>query len=133
MSTYVRKIKHEEADIMTPSDLQARYCESLTLVPSTTATTDGNGDDVDVGDYIEAIIFANVSSVSGTDPTLDIVIEGKDPISGNYATIDSFPTITSTGTYVLQITNFGKTIRARWTVGGTSPSFTFSVGGWFKT
>jgi hypothetical protein len=69
----------------------------------------------------------NVTAASGTTPTLDVVIE--DTLDGaNWNTIGTFTQLTAAGRQVINITTpFSDTIRVRWTVGGTTPSFTSSV------
>lgn len=68
-----------------------------------------------------------VTAASGTVPTLDVVIE--DSLDGStWNTIGSFTQATATARQVINITTpFSDTLRVRWTVGGTTPSFTFSV------
>ena len=69
-----------------------------------------------------------VTAASGTSPTLNVVIE--DTIDGgtNWNQIGSFTQVTATGVQVVNVTQpFSDTIRVRWTVAGTTPSFTFSV------
>lgn len=69
----------------------------------------------------------NVTAASGTTPTLDVVIE--DTLDGvNWNVIGTFAQKSGAGREVINITTpFGDTVRARWTIGGTTPSFTFSV------
>lgn len=69
----------------------------------------------------------DVTAASGTTPTLDVVVE--DTLDGtSWNTIGTFAQKTATGREVLNITTpFTNRVRARWTVGGTTPSFTFSV------
>ncbi len=69
----------------------------------------------------------NVTAAAGTSPTLDVVIE--DTLDGtNYNTIGTFSQKTGPAREVMTITTpFSDRVRARWTMGGTTPSFTFSV------
>jgi hypothetical protein len=69
----------------------------------------------------------DVTAASGTSPTLDVVVE--DTLDGtNWNTIGTFAQKTAVGREVINITGaFSDTVRVRWTVGGTTPSFTFSV------
>lgn len=69
----------------------------------------------------------NVTAVSGTFPTLDVVIE--DTIDGtNWNTVGTFTQRTAVGRQVINVTTpFANRLRVRWTIGGTGPSFTFSV------
>jgi len=69
----------------------------------------------------------DVTAVSGTSPTLDVVIE--DTLDGvNWNTVGTFAQKTAVGREVINITTpFADRVRCRFTIGGTSPSFTFSV------
>jgi hypothetical protein len=71
----------------------------------------------------------NVTAASGTSPTLDVVVE--DTLDGtNWNTVGTFAQRTAAGRQVIDITSpFSGRLRVRWTIGGTSPSFTFSVVG----
>ena len=72
----------------------------------------------------------DATAASGTTPTLDVVIE--DTIDGtNYNAIATFTQLTAAGRQVVNVTTpFADTIRARWTITGTTPSFTFGVLAW---
>lgn len=69
-----------------------------------------------------------VGAVSGTNPTLDIVINESDDAGANVYQVYQFPRITATGTYrspPLPLT--GNRIQYVQTVGGTTPSFTRAI------
>lgn len=69
----------------------------------------------------------DVTAVTGTSPTMTVLVE--DTLDGtNWNTIGTFAAKTAAGREVIDITNpFSDKVRYSWTVGGTSPSFTFSV------
>lgn len=69
----------------------------------------------------------NVSAASGTTPTLDVVLE--DTLDGStWNTIGTFTQKTAVSREVINVTTpFAERLRARWTVGGATPSFTFSI------
>ncbi len=69
----------------------------------------------------------NVTAASGTTPTLDVVVE--DSLDGaNWNTVGTFTQLTTTGRQVINVTTpFADQIRVRWTIAGTTPSFTFAV------
>lgn len=69
----------------------------------------------------------NVSAAAGTAPTLDVVIE--DTLDGvNWNVVATFAQKTAASREVVNVTlPFSDQIRVRWTVGGTTPSFTFAV------
>lgn len=69
-----------------------------------------------------------VTAVSGTTPTMDVVVQESDDSGANWFAVYAFPRITATGIYrspKLLLT--GNRIRYVQTVAGTTPSFTRSV------
>jgi hypothetical protein len=91
-------------------------------------TTNGNSSDllrVYGGESVRAQL--NISGVTGTAPTLNVLIE--DTLDGiNYNTIGTFAQKTAAGREVINITTpFSETLRVSWIIGGTNPSFTFSI------
>jgi hypothetical protein len=69
-----------------------------------------------------------VTAVSGTTPTLDVVVQESDDTGTNWFDIYHFPRITATGQYRSPLIPFvGNRIRYVRTVGGTTPSFTNAV------
>ena len=73
------------------------------------------------------VIQLNVTAASGTTPTLDVVVQ--DTVDGtNYGTIATFTQATGTTKEVIRLaTPFTDTLRVVYTIGGVTPSFTFSV------
>lgn len=63
----------------------------------------------------------------GVAPTLDVVLE--DTLDGaTFNVIGTFAQRTAAGREVINVTTpYSDSIRARWTVGGTNPSFDFTV------
>jgi hypothetical protein len=116
------------SEIMVPVDLQARYKSPGLTLFSGTVTASGNTADIDVSLYSVIEIEVKVTSVSGTTPTLDVYIEGKFEATGDYKVLASVTGITSTGIWFITINPLAfRYIRVRWVVGGTTPSFTFTV------
>jgi hypothetical protein len=69
-----------------------------------------------------------VTSVTGTNPTLDITVEESDDSGVNWYKVYDFPRITVAGIYRSPMIPFiGNRIRYVQTVGGTTPSFTRSI------
>lgn len=79
-----------------------------------------------------------VTAVSGTTPTLDVLIEDTldnvnwltiaSPDSPYRGTPGMFPRVTAAGLWVMNLTEFfSDRLRLRWTIGGASASFTFGV------
>jgi hypothetical protein len=98
------------------------------LVPSAARTASGDsGALTGWGAASSLRVQLDVTAFAGTSPTLDVVIE--DTVDGtNWNTVGAFAQKTSAAREVINITGlFSETLRVRWTVGGTSPSFTFAV------
>ena len=79
----------------------------------------------------KAGVILTITDVSGTMPYLDTDIEGSED-GINWATLATgvLPSLTSAGTYANG--NFGiypvRYLRLKFTLGGTTPSFTFTAG-----
>lgn len=70
----------------------------------------------------------NVTAASGTTPTLDVLVEDSVDGGATWNTLVAFTQATAVTREVKNITTpFGDQLRVRWTVGGTTPSFTFAV------
>jgi len=116
-----------DSKIALPTDVQYRRKESLTLFTGT-VTASGSTADIDVSAFSAMEVIVKVTAVSGTTPSLSVYVEGKFAATGDYKPLVYQENITSTGIWYLTITQLiFKTIRVRWVVGGTSPSFTFTV------
>lgn len=95
---------------------------------SSARTASGTGGTIEGLTGINTLrVQLDVTAAAGTSPTLNVSLE--DTVDGvNWDTIGSFAAKTATGREVINITTpFAGAVRARWTVGGTTPSFTFSV------
>lgn len=70
----------------------------------------------------------NVTAASGTTPTLNAIIEDSVDGGTTWNTIGTFAQKVAAGREVINITTpFTNTLRVSWTIGGTTPSFTFAV------
>jgi hypothetical protein len=90
-------------------------------------------------------LFLNVTTQAGTTPTLIVKLQAKDPIGGAYIDIPAavFATVTTTlllddltvypGILVAANVSVNHLIPRKWravaTLAGTSPAYTFSLGG----
>lgn len=114
-----------------------------TAVASAARTASGDGSDLTNRNAKGAVVTLDVTAATGTTPTLDVKIVAKDALSGKYVDIPgaSFSQKTGTGTDTLVVYPgvaetanrsvsdvLPRTWRVSWTIGGTTPSFTFSVG-----
>lgn len=85
----------------------------------------------DVSGYSEATAFLDVTAASGTSPTLDVKFQTKDALSGKWFDIAGLVMTqkTAVGTEIKSVASgLGSAIRAVYTIAGTTPSFTFSLG-----
>lgn len=94
-----------------------------------TVTQNGSGSPVDTGDGNNwgAALFLNVTAAAGTTPTLTVTVEDSPDGQTWYplATFTQATGVTKEAKRVLDV--FGRYLRVSYVVGGTTPSFTFSV------
>lgn len=100
-----------------------------TVIPSAARTTTFNHDLEGLAkDYEEMVLYVNCTAVSGTTPTLDISYETTMDGGTTWFTHTSLTQLTATGTERKVIpAPIGIESRILCTIGGTTPSFTFSV------
>lgn len=75
-------------------------------------------------------ILVNVTAASGTAPTLDVTVEWSFDGGTTWAVsdpADSIAQFTAGAVRAKQFNVKAPTYRLRWTIAGTTPSFTFSV------
>lgn len=96
-------------------------------------TANGNSGDLSVSTLREIAVDVNISAVSGTAPTLNLYIDRKGA-DGIYYPIYASAQITAVGVVSTSLgigastpQSLGSTIRLRWVIGGTAPSFIFSA------
>ncbi len=113
--------------------LQNSKSRGLFTRASSAAIAAGNTPDIDTSEVDNVAIDVNVTAVSGTTPSLALFVDrlGSD---GIYYQIHAFTAITAAGKASVNIgpgapVNAipGNAIRLRWTISGTTPSFTFSA------
>lgn len=91
-------------------------------------------------------LFLDVTAAAGTTPTLDVIIERFDPASDGFVALPGavftqktaastdeltiYPTMTAAANDIVR-EHIGEVFRAVATIAGTTPSFTFSLGGQF--
>lgn len=113
-------------------DSQGRYVkgnETSTdaAVASAARTATGTGTAFSTAglDSINATLV--ITAASGTTPTLDLTLETTAD-GTNYYTAGTFPQQTTTNAGVSRVIDgLGATSRWKWTIAGTTPSFTFAV------
>jgi len=116
-----------DTEIALPVDLQYRYKTGFTIF-SGTVTASGSTAEI-VADQLSALeVLVKVTSVGGTSPTLSVYIEGKFEATGDWKILAAQEGITTTGAWFLTVNPLiFRIIRARWIVGGTSPSFAITI------
>ncbi len=89
-------------------------------------STSGQSNSYDMGDSLECLMLVNVTAASGTNPTLDIIVQVSDDNSTwyNHTTLAQ---ILIVGNYPQGVTVFGKYVRLSYTIAGITPSFTFQI------
>ena len=116
-----------------PYGISIRNASDVYVLASTVETANSNSGNLTVGQFTELAVDVNVSAVSGTSPTLNLYVDrlGAD---GIWYTIYTAAQVTAVATVSTTIGNgavtasgFGNTVRLRWVLGGTTPSFTFSA------
>jgi len=115
-----------------PIQVMLALAQQATLHTSAAETATVTGADVDTEQLGSANFYLDVTAVTGTTPTLDVKIQEKDPVSGKYFDLVSFTQQTAISSerksYGLGAGELlGKVIRYVATIGGTTPSFTFSL------
>jgi hypothetical protein len=121
---------------------RVRNNRGLTVFASAARTSTTNSADQVNYNGVGALFFLDISAVSGTLPTLDLKIQVKDPTSGNYVDLPNaaFAQKNATGTSMLVVYPgittaanaavsgiLARLFRAVATIGGTTPSFTFTL------
>lgn len=105
------------------------YAQTDTFVASAARTTSSNSGILSGWGAAKTLrLQLNVTAVSGTNPTLDVLVE--DTLDGtNWNTLVTFTQATGATREVKNLTTqFAPQIRVSWTIGGTAtPTFTFSV------
>ena len=98
-----------------------------TLVASAARTAADNSATVGISSYVDQHFFLDVSAI--TAGTLEIIQQALDPVSGNWADVQTLFTATATGTTYAYTgaTGSGANMRVRWTIAGGG-TITFSVG-----
>lgn len=103
--------------------------ESLTLSASSAKGTTANGSAVDPEGCRTASFKLDVTAVSGTSPTADVVIQCQDA-AGDWHTVGTFTQAAGVTAQTIGVPITGRKVRASWTIGGTdTPLVTFSVAG----
>lgn len=102
--------------------------EAVTLLASAAKDATFNTDAIELGDRGSARLDLAVTAASGTNPTLDVEIQTS-PDGSTWTAVASFTQKTTTGSQHKLFAPLDRYVRAACTIGGTLPSFTFSLSG----
>lgn len=112
-----------------------RSYNRITLFPSMTGTgtASGTGTSLEVGTYDKGVFFLDISAGTGTTPTLDVTVQTYNVLGNDWVTLGTFTQGTGVSTERITAEYLGERLRGYYAVGGTTASFTFSVGGIVKS
>ena len=115
--------------------------EAISVV-SAARTASGNSADFTNPNARGGVFVMDMTAFSGTTPTVQMIVDGKDPASGGYYPILTsaviagavaktifrvYPLLVAVANLTVQDL-LPRTWRLRWVIAGTTPSLTFSVG-----
>jgi hypothetical protein len=111
---------------------QGSIAHKLTYVafPSAARTSSVNSSAFPLYDADKLVLYVSCTAASGTSPTLDVKIQDSPDFGTTWFDVagTAITTITAAGTQITSATRaFNKTGRVVVAIGGTTPSFTFSV------
>lgn len=101
----------------------------VTLLSSAARTATGASTANELGDVATLRLLVDVTAVSGTTPTLDITVETSYDGSTNWRSLGTFTQKTTVTTERKSFGGCDRYVRVSYTIGGTTPSFTFSIAG----
>lgn len=107
----------------------------LSFHPTAARTATGSGTGLDLQQYDgDVVLLLDSAAGTGTTPTLDVTVEHSDSLGSGYTAISgaAFTRVTGTASQqklVISHDEAKRYVRVTYTVGGSTPSFTFSVNG----
>lgn len=99
----------------------------LPLAASATRTATGTGDTAEMGEKSCMRLKLDVTAVSGSSPTLDVIVETSPDGASNWQTVATFAQKSAVSSELNVFPGCDRFVRAKWTIAGTTPSFTFSL------
>ena len=99
------------------------------IVPSATQTATGVSPSVEALGRTALFVCVNITAASGTSPTLQCSLEWTNGDGVWYLAdpVDQFTSRSTPGGWIKAFVPKGDRYRVRWTIGGTTPSFTFEI------
>jgi hypothetical protein len=117
------------ATFQNPRTGQFADIDDVELAASAARTATGQGAAVALGDRGTLRLLLDVTAASGTGPTLDVTVETSFDGATGWRSLGTFAQKTAVASERKSFPGCDRYVRATWTVGGTTPSFTFSVAG----
>jgi hypothetical protein len=106
----------------------------FTQSATTTISTSADSGPLNVQNYQELAVDINATAKTGTSPTIQFLVDrlGADGVWYNVWTSSVVSTVTTTisqsiGAGLTLASSFGGTVRFKWVLGGTTPTWTYSV------
>lgn len=134
---YILRGGNTQTDANTNTTAAACFVRDATTVfaqSSAAKVVGGSTSDLPVGAFAELAVDINITTNSGTSPTIQFFLDRKGADGVHYMIWSSSVITTTTGIISASIgagcnTNqsFGSFARLRWSINGTSPSWTFSA------
>jgi len=92
-----------------------------------TESGDSKGAFIDVEEFKGGLFFLKCTAKSGTSPTLDVKIITYDKKTADWYDLVTFAQLTDVGRQMKSAPDVGGRIAISYVIGGTTPSFTFTV------
>lgn len=105
--------------------------DNVTPVASAARTTSSNSGTLNAGAIGKLSLLLDVTAASGTSPTLNVSIEESDD-GTTWRSVAAFAQKTGVSNERKSFVIAADYYRVVWTIGGTTPSFTFTVSGYSK-
>ena len=104
-----------------------RRTHTIVLAPPAARVAAGGSTAFEVSRFTEALLFIDVTAVSGVAPVLDFEVQ-TGPAGDEAAFVHTESAeITSVGKTLVKLANIGPWLRLAWSVGGEGASFTFEA------
>jgi hypothetical protein len=102
--------------------------ERVVPVPSAARTANGSGSALSMGHSHTLRLTLDVTAASGTSPTLDVAVQHSAD-GTTWVQHSTFAQATAVSSQRKVVSGLDRYVQCSWTLGGTTPSFTFSVSG----
>jgi len=104
-----------------------RRTHTIVLAPPAARVAAGGSTALEVSRFTEALLFIDVTAVSGASPALDFEVQ-TGPADDEAAFVHTKSSeITSVGKTLVKLANIGPWLRLAWSVDGQEASFTFEA------